>query len=116
MVNKVNLDKMERMERLDHKDCLVYQDLKVKVEIRDLWENKDLREILVHLVFKVPVEILERMVFLVGEVCLVHLDLLVKEVCLVHLVQEDSKECLDLLAKMAHLEKMVKWDYKDLLE
>jgi len=106
MVNKVNLDRMARMERLVLKDYLDCQDLQVQVEIRVPWENKGPRETQDLLVCKVQEEILEKMVFLVNKEILVHLDLLVKEDHLEVLDQEVSKVCQDLQVKMGCQERM----------
>jgi len=106
MENRESLDRTERTENLDLKDCLDFPVLWALVVIRDLWENRELRETLGHLVYKDPEVILARMVF---PVLLDLLDLqahLEKEERQEVLDPEASKECLDPQAKMVCLERM----------
>jgi len=113
MESKVNLDKMERMEKQDLKGYLaflVHQDL---VEIRVPWENKVHRETQGLLVYKVQEEILVKMVFLVNREILVHQELLEREVHQDLLGLEDSRVCLDHQEKMVCQERMEVWDSRD---
>jgi len=94
------------MENLDHKVCLDFPVLWALEVTRDRWENRELREILDHPVYRDLEVILARMVFPV------HLDLtdlqarLGKEECREVLDPEASKECQDPQVKMVCLERM----------
>jgi hypothetical protein len=113
MESRASPVRMERMERLVPKACLVYPDLWDLAVTRDPWESREHKVILDGQVCRDPVEILARMVSMVILEHLARLDLPVREVHLAVLALAGSKVCQDHRARTVRLERMERRAYKD---
>jgi hypothetical protein len=116
MESRASPVRMERMERLVPKACLVYPDLWDLAVTRDPWESREHKVILDGQVCRDPVEILARMVSMVILEHLARLDLPVREVHLAVLALAGSKVCQDHRARMVRLERMERRACRDHLE
>jgi len=116
LVRQVNLDRMVRTEKMDHK---VYKDFPGPwdpLETRGLWVNKVDKETLELLDSRDPEETLARTVFLATLGLLDHPGPLESVVRPVPLDPEASRVCQDLQERTGWQVEMVRQDFKALRE